>query len=193
VLDDLLDRGVIITDTHAPSPKLGAKLQLGSLLGELDVAKLTDKRAAQVAEKFDSFAALRDAKEAALTEAGLPADTAQSLHAWLVSPDGNALIKRCEKSIAALWKKMPHGAAAAAGPLDGRTVVLTGSLAVLTRDEAKERLEALGAKVAGSVSKKTSFVVAGAEAGSKLDKANELGIEVWDEAKLIEFLRAHAS
>ncbi|MGH8042223.1 MAG: NAD-dependent DNA ligase LigA [Rudaea sp.] len=78
-----------------------------------------------------------------------------------------------------------------AGALAGMTVVLTGTLVSLTRDEAKEKLEALGAKVAGSVSKKTSFVVAGSEAGSKLDKAQELGVEIWDEAKLLEFLRAH--
>ena len=77
------------------------------------------------------------------------------------------------------------------GALAGKIVVLTGTLVALTRDAAKEKLEALGAKVSGSVSKKTSFVVAGAEAGSKLDKANELGIEVWDEARLAEFLRAH--
>jgi DNA ligase (NAD+) len=78
----------------------------------------------------------------------------------------------------------------AQGALAGKTVVLTGTLASLTRDEAKARIEALGAKVAGSVSKKTSFVVAGSEAGSKLDKANELGVEVWDEPRLVEFLRA---
>ena len=78
------------------------------------------------------------------------------------------------------------------GALAGKTVVLTGTLVALTRDEAKEKLEALGARVAGSVSKKTSFVVAGAEAGSKLDKAQELGIEIWDEARLVEFLRGHA-
>jgi DNA ligase (NAD+) len=83
--------------------------------------------------------------------------------------------------------------AAQAGPLDGQSVVLTGTLASLTRDEAKAKLEALGAKVAGSVSKKTSFVVAGAEAGSKLDKAGELGVEVWDEARLVKFLRAQGA
>ena len=79
----------------------------------------------------------------------------------------------------------------ARGPLAGKTAVLTGTLTSLSRDAAKEKLETLGAKVAGSVSKKTSFVVAGNDAGSKLDKASELGVEVWDEARLLEFLRAH--
>jgi DNA ligase (NAD+) len=78
----------------------------------------------------------------------------------------------------------------AEGPLAGRTVVLTGGLSAFSRDEAGAHLEALGAKVAGSVSKKTSLVVAGEAAGSKLDKARELGIEVWDEAALLDFLRA---
>jgi DNA ligase (NAD+) len=77
------------------------------------------------------------------------------------------------------------------GPLAGRTVVLTGTLSAMGRDEAKEKLEALGAKVSGSVSKKTSFVVAGAEAGSKLDKAGELGIEVLDEAAFLALLHEH--
>jgi DNA ligase (NAD+) len=77
---------------------------------------------------------------------------------------------------------------ASEGPLAGKTVVLTGGLESMSRDEAGAKLEALGAKVSGSVSKKTSFVVAGEAAGSKLAKAQELGVEVWDEAKLLDFL-----
>lgn len=73
-------------------------------------------------------------------------------------------------------------------PFAGKTVVLTGSLSVLSRDDAKARLVALGAKVAGSVSKKTDLVIAGEAAGSKLAKAQELGIEVIDEAEMIRLL-----
>ncbi len=74
------------------------------------------------------------------------------------------------------------------GPLAGKSVVLTGALAAMSRDEAGDRLQALGAKVSGSVSRKTSFVVAGEAAGSKLAKALELGVEVWDEQRLLDFL-----
>ncbi len=73
-------------------------------------------------------------------------------------------------------------------PLTGQTFVLTGTLDSMSRNEAKEKLQALGAKVSGSVSKKTSVVVAGAEAGSKLAKAESLGVEVWDEPRLLAFL-----
>ena len=86
----------------------------------------------------------------------------------------------------------PAKAVKSSGPLDGKTVVLTGSLEAMTRDEAGERLEALGAKIAGSVSKKTSLVVAGEAAGSKLTKAQELGIEIWDEAALLAFFELQA-
>lgn len=69
--------------------------------------------------------------------------------------------------------------------LSGKTVVLTGKLTAMTRTEAKEKLETLGANVSGSVSKKTDLVIAGADAGSKLAKAQDLGIEVWSEEELL--------
>ena len=77
-----------------------------------------------------------------------------------------------------------------AGPLKGFTVVLTGTLPTLTRDEAKALIEAAGGKVSGSVSKKTNYVVAGEDAGSKLDKAKELGVKVIGEAELQELVKA---
>jgi DNA ligase (NAD+) len=78
--------------------------------------------------------------------------------------------------------------AAEEGLLAGKTVVLTGTLPTLTRDQAAEMIEAAGGKVAGSVSKKTSYVVAGEEAGSKLVKAQELGVPILDEAGLHDLL-----
>jgi DNA ligase (NAD+) len=71
----------------------------------------------------------------------------------------------------------------------GKVLVLTGTLPALSRDEAKELIEAAGGKVSGSVSKKTDFVVAGAEAGSKLEKAQALGVKVIDEAQLLQLLQ----
>jgi len=79
---------------------------------------------------------------------------------------------------------------AAAPGVSGKTFVLTGTLPTLTRDEAKARIEAKGGKVTGSVSKKTHYVVAGTEAGSKLVKAQALGIDVLDEAGLMRVLSA---
>ena len=71
-------------------------------------------------------------------------------------------------------------------PFKDKTVVLTGKLIDYTREEAKERIQNLGGKVTGSVSKKTDIVVAGEEAGSKLTKAQSLGVEVWDEKQMIQ-------
>jgi DNA ligase (NAD+) len=84
----------------------------------------------------------------------------------------------------------PEGQPESAGPqvLAGKTLVLTGTLPSLKRDEAKAMIEAAGGKVAGSVSKKTDYVVAGEEAGSKLEKALELGVAVIDEAELLKLL-----
>jgi len=81
-----------------------------------------------------------------------------------------------------------EGKQTASGHLLGKTFVLTGTLPTLSRDEAKELIEAAGGKVSGSVSKKTDYVVAGSEAGSKLDKAQELGISILDEAGLLALL-----
>ena len=84
----------------------------------------------------------------------------------------------------------PKRERASAGPLAGKTFVLTGTLPSLTRDEASEMIVSAGGKVSSAVSKKTSYVVAGDDAGSKLDKAKELGVAVIDEAGLMELLQA---
>jgi DNA ligase (NAD+) len=90
--------------------------------------------------------------------------------------------------LAALGLEMTAEKKVVGTALAGLTFVLTGTLPTLTREEAKERIESAGGKVSGSVSKKTSYVVAGDEAGSKLDKAVQLGVKVVDEAGLVELL-----
>jgi DNA ligase (NAD+) len=188
VIDDLLARGVRIGDAHPPSAKLRAALATGNVLAQMNIPRLTAKRAGQLAAAFDSLEAVMAADADALAGAGLPAETADAMQAFLRGREGRALALRTATALASLREAVAHVQAAQAGPLEGQTVVLTGTLASLTRDEAKDRLEALGAKVSGSVSKKTAFVVAGEAAGSKLAKAGELGIDVWDEAKLLAFL-----
>ncbi|MBV6775289.1 NAD-dependent DNA ligase LigA [Xanthomonas euvesicatoria] len=190
-IDDLLQRGVRIGDTHPPSPKLREALSFASVLEDMDIPKVTPVRAQQLAAAVDSFAALRTAGADALQQAGVPAPVVAALLQWLDRPENTALANAAQQAMETVLARLPQADALQAGPLDGQTVVITGTLAALTRDAAKQRLEALGAKVAGSVSKKTAFLVAGEEAGSKLDKAQSLGVEIWDEARLLAFLGDH--
>jgi len=191
VIDRLLARGVRIGDTHAPNPKLGEALDFATLLVDLEIPKVTAVRAAQLAAAFDAQA-LPDASADDMVAAGLPNDSVNALVAWRGHEANAGLLLRSVQAQAELRARLPERDEQAAGPLDGKTVVLTGTLSSMGRDEAKDKLEALGAKTAGSVSKKTSFVVAGEAAGSKLAKAEELGVEVWDEARLLAFLARHA-
>ena len=192
VIDRLLERGVRIGDAHAPNPALGEGLDLATLLVDLEIPKVTPVRAAQLAAAFADAEALVDAPVHSMVTAGLPNDSANVLAAWLEDEANAGLLLRSAQAMKTLRDRLPERSGQVVGPLDGKTVVLTGTLAAMGRDEARDKLEALGAKTAGSVSKKTSFVVAGTEAGSKLAKAEELGIEVWDEAALLAFLARHA-
>lgn len=191
-IDDLLARGVVIGDTRPPSGKLRAGLDLATLLVDLEIPKVTRVRAEQLASAFPSVQALLDAPVHNFVTAGLPSDSANAFAAWLEDDANAQLLSRSGEALEELRRVTPEDVAVSAGPLDGKTVVLTGGLAAMSRDEAGEKLEALGAKVAGSVSKKTHLVVAGEAAGSKLAKAQELGIEIWDEAQLLAFLERYA-
>jgi DNA ligase (NAD+) len=97
---------------------------------------------------------------------------------------------RALRALGVRWKKTAPRPPRGEGPLAGKTFVLTGTLEDMTRGEAKQRIEARGGKVTGSVSKKTDYMVAGAEPGSKLDKARELEVEVLDAAGLVALLEA---
>jgi DNA ligase (NAD+) len=193
VIDQLLARGVEIGNQGAPSPRLRPALEPALLLAALEIPKLSARRAAQLAAAFQGAAALRAVPEHQLVTAGLPADSAAAFVAWRGVPANGELLDRSFAAMDRLRAALAQvSESTLAQPLEGQTVVLTGTLESLTRDQARDKLEALGAKVAGSVSKRTSFVVAGAEAGSKLARAGELGIEVWDEARLLALLADHA-
>jgi DNA ligase (NAD+) len=112
---------------------------------------------------------------------------AKSLTQWYSDAHNKNLVERLRKA-GLEFKSELYKPRAAPGPLAGKTFVLTGTMPNLKREEAAAKIEAAGAKVSGSVSKKTDFVVAGEEAGSKLDKANALGIKVIDEAELLKML-----
>ena len=191
VIDELLARGVTITDAHPPSPRLRDGMGLEALLVDLEVPRITPLRASQLAGAFPDAQALLAAPTHNLVTAGLPAETAAAFASWREVPANAALLEASAAAMVRIEALLPDPGEVAAGPLEGQTVVLTGTLSAMTRDEAKARLEALGAKTAGSVSKKTSFVVAGEAAGSKLARAEQLGVDVWDEARLLAFFEEH--
>lgn len=191
-IDALLQVGQVrISDVHPPIAKLREGLDFAQLLVEAEIPGITRLRAEKLVAMLPDAAAVLDAEPVRFVAAGLPNEVALGLADWLDSDGHGPMLLKAEDYRRKLLALAPEQAEQAAGPLEGQTAVLTGTLAQMNRDEAKARLEALGAKVAGSVSKKTSFVVAGAEAGSKLTKAQELGVPVWDEDQLVAFLAQH--
>ena len=155
-------------------------------LGLRHVGEATAK---DLARHFGTLDAIMDASvEQLLQVPDVGPVVARSLHTFFQQPHNREVVEQL-RACGVTW---PEGAPAERAPqvLAGKTVVLTGTLPTLSRDAAKDMLEAAGAKVAGSVSKKTSYVVAGAEAGSKLAKAQELGVPVLDEAGMLALLAA---
>jgi DNA ligase (NAD+) len=190
VIDILLERGVAPVDEHPPSPRLREALELATILVNLDIPKVTRLRAEQMAAALDA-AALLDADASAIAVGDIPQAVADAFVSWRSIRGNRGLLAASLQARTDLLAALPSEQAHAGGPLDGMTVVLTGSLESMTREQAGAKLESLGAKVSGSVSRKTGFVVAGSAAGSKLDKAQALGVDVWDEARLLAFLAGH--
>ncbi|VTT25694.1 NAD-dependent DNA ligase LigA [Streptococcus gordonii] len=153
------------------------------LLFGLGIRHVGSKASRILLEKFHDIPSLAQAEQeeiASIDSLGMV--IAKSLHSYFAQEGTQILLKELEEAgvnLAYLGEKV-----AADAVLSGKTVVLTGKLESLTRTQAKEKLLRLGANVAGSVSKKTDLVIAGADAGSKLAKAQELGIEIQDEAWL---------
>ena len=158
----------------------------------LGIRHVGEATAKELARHFGNMDAIMDATlDQLLQVADVGPIVAQSLRTFFDQPHNREVVEQL-RACGVTWTE-GEPIAGASLPLAGQTFVLTGTLPTLSRDQAKDMLEALGAKVAGSVSKKTHCVVAGAEAGSKLDKAQELGIKVLDEAGLLALVAEHAA
>ncbi|MBB1604870.1 NAD-dependent DNA ligase LigA [Variovorax sp. UMC13] len=167
------------------------KTTLPRFLFGLGIRHIGESTAKELARHFGKLDAIMDASEERLLEvADVGPVVATSLRTFFDQPHNREVVEQLRAS-GVHWEE-GEPAPRALKPLAGKTFVITGTLPTLSRDEAKDKLEAAGAKVAGSVSKKTDYLVAGAEAGSKLDKANLLGVAVIDEGGMLELLAQEA-
>ena len=158
---------------------------LAKFLFGLGIRHVGEATAKDLAKYFGTLDAIMDASlEQLLGANDVGPVVAQSIRDFFGEPHNREVVEQL-RACGVHWAESGPSAHAksATGAFYGKTVVLTGTMTGMSRDAAKEKLEAVGAKVAGSVSKKTDFVIAGLEAGSKLDKAQELGIAVLDEAQ----------
>lgn len=163
---------------------------LARFLYSLGVRHVGETTAKDLARHFGSLDRVLDASVEQLLEvADVGPIVAQSIRTFFDQPHNREVVEQL-RAAGITWQEHEGEADLSPKPLAGQTFVLTGTLPTLSREEAKEMIEAAGGKVAGSVSKKTNCVVAGAEAGSKLDKARELGVNVIDEAGLLALLAA---
>jgi DNA ligase (NAD+) len=192
VIDALLgERGLQLQDEGDLGAEFAASATLGGMIDKLNIPSVGPGGAQKLADKFTTLEGIVAADWLDMRQT-LPEKQAKSVRDFF---DDTANVERARAIEAQLkdfgmhWqseKKEVEGL-----PLAGQTWVLTGSLELMSRDVAKEKLESLGAKVSGSVSAKTHTVVAGPGAGSKLTKANELGLKVLDEEAFVKFLTKH--
>ncbi|HVO87516.1 MAG TPA: NAD-dependent DNA ligase LigA [Casimicrobiaceae bacterium] len=211
LVDQLVDAALVRTAadlyrlgvTHLAALERMAEKSAGNVLDAIGKSKSTtlqrfiyalgirhvgEATARDLARHFGSLDALMAASREQLMEVpDVGPVLAEAIADFFAEPHNVEVIEQL-RACGVRWQES-EPARAPAGPLQGMTVVLTGTLPSLSRDEAKALLEAAGAKVAGSVSKKTSYVVAGADAGSKLAKAQELGVEVLDEEGMRRLVR----
>ena len=162
---------------------------LWRFLYALGIREVGEATAKGLAGYFGNLEAIAEADENALQAVSdVGPIVAGHLHSFFEQPHNQEILQNL-KQAGVIWQTQEITAASM--PLHGQTWVLTGTMEQVTRDQAKQKLEGLGAKVAGSVSKKTACVVAGEAAGSKLTKAQQLGVEVLSEQGLLDLLRGH--
>ncbi len=164
---------------------------LSRLIYALGIRHVGEKAAATLARRFRSMERLMtESIEALQSVPEIGPVVAASVRAFAEEPRNQELVKKLKEVGVNMDSQAPEPSDQP-GPLAGKTYVLTGTLSAMSREEATAALERLGAKVSSSVSKKTTCVVFGAEAGSKLEKAEKLGVERMDEAQFLAFLNAY--
>lgn len=172
---------------RAANPPAGG-VPLSRLVAGLSISQVGEETAILLAQHFKTIDDIAAASlETLETINGIGPIVARCIYDWFKFKENQKLIERLKKVIHIRSEKV---SGAKSLPLAGKTFVLTGTLEKMSRDEAKEALRKLGATVAGSVSKKTYAVVAGEEAGSKLDKATELGVQVLSESQFLKLIKA---
>jgi len=190
VIAQLRERGVQLQEEGEVHPEFAACATLADLLDRLNIPYIARTGAQRLAERFGSLEAIIAADWLDLRQVErLNEKAARALRDYFDNAENAERARAIEAQLREFGMHWQSEKKAAEGlPLAGQTWVLTGTLESMSRDEGKARLEALGAKVAGSVSAKTTCVVAGPGAGTKLAKANELGVTVLDEAQFLEHL-----
>lgn len=163
------------------------KRDLSRFLFALGIRDVGETTARNLARHFKTWEKLQEADQEALQGAAdVGGIVAESLLTFFAEPHNQTILTQLSQIPDCNWWQVETTTQTGATPLEGITVVITGTLEQMTRQQAKARLESLGAKVSGSVSKRTGLLLAGTKAGSKLKKAQELGVEILDEASFIE-------
>ena len=162
---------------------------LSRLIYAVGIRHVGEKAAVTLARHFRSMERVMHATvEELQTAPEIGPVVAASVHAFASEPVNKTLVDKLREAGVKMTTDLPEPALEPEGRLAGKTFVLTGTLAKMTREDATAALERLGAKVVGSVSKKTSYVVVGSEAGSKLEKAQKLGVETLDEEQFLALI-----
>lgn len=188
VIDQLLERGLELQDQGELGAEFAASTTLGGLIDKLHIPSVGPGGAQKLADRFGSLEGVITADWLDMRQA-LPEKQAKAVREFFDNPENARMALAIEAQLHDFGMHWHSEKKAVEGlPLAGQTWVLTGSLELMSRDVAKDKLESLGAKVSGSVSGKTHCVVAGPGAGSKLAKANELGLKVLDEEAFVAFL-----
>ncbi|WP_312959403.1 NAD-dependent DNA ligase LigA [Stutzerimonas nitrititolerans] len=190
VIEQLRERGVQLQEEGDLHPEFAACATLAGLIDKLDIPFIARTGAQRLADRFGSLEAIIGADWLDLRQVErLNEKAARALRDYFDVPENAQRARDVEAQLRDFGMHWQSERKSVEGlPLAGQTWVLTGTLEAMSRDEAKVQLEALGAKVSGSVSARTSCVVAGPGAGSKLAKANELGLKVLDEPAFLEQL-----